>query len=154
MAKGVQYKKGNTSFDFGSDPGALEYNLLRGTDSMSVGECGAVAKQIMSDVPTTDSIFCYNQTGALGFGVNTGQHIAKCESDCPTMSSTVCYFNTCTLAGKALDGLSTQAGDALDGFTMGTGEGEEGDDDEDNGDVTGEAADVIGEAAGVIGEAI
>lgn len=150
-AKGVQYKQGGGSSDFGSDPGSLLYTKFNGTDGMGPQECKAVAKQILNDDPSVQSVYCYEQTGPLGFGMTNGQYISVCRSNCPSLSKTVCYFSTCTLVGEYLDGLPTEASNALSEYSMETGVSNE---NEGVADTVEETTETLGEGVGVIGEAL
>jgi hypothetical protein len=151
-AKGYQYLQGGSSKFVGSDPGPLEYSLLDGADGMSVQECTTVAKQLLKDDSSLESAYCFNQTDSLGFGIATGQHIAQCFGNCPTLSTTMCYFNSCTLVGELLDGLPVQAANALDGYTMDTGTDDGS--SEGQAETVADTAETIGSVAGAVGDAL
>lgn len=119
-ASGQMYTKGYASktADIGSDPGTLWYRQLNGSGMMFQNECKAVALMLLGHDPSISRAYCYSQKDAVGFGIDTGQHIATCSGTCPTLSTTVCGFANCTLVGEYLDSLPAGAAQAWDGFTM------------------------------------
>ena len=87
---------------------------------MFQNECKAVALMLLGHDPSISRAYWYSQKDAVGFAFDTGQHIATCSGTCPTLSTTVCGFGTCTLVGEALDSLPTLAAQAWQGFTFAT----------------------------------